>query len=794
MKLIKKAGAWFLAMVMTLNVASGGLSAFAVAEDITCIISHFRLYDETEHALQDDDITVAKPGDIIAVTYALQNNASSRFNFRGWQQHISFNASALTYYEKDATDDPEDPQGDFAEHGYKCLLTMTPSVGNPSDGVTTVSVASSANVGISKNSSLDVCVVLYKVLDGASGNITIQYAQNDNDFLAVGDEKIKGTYSLGVPYSISVDAPTHNVNIDADIKNGSVTSNLDNPVAEDATVTLTVAPETGYQLKADSLKVTDGSGAVELTEKSATEYTFAMGTSDANVTAEFEPIPTYTVNFDGNGATSVAMEPQIFQNGETKKLSANTFVLDGHTFAGWAETATGDVKYADQADFTPPETGDSTTLYAKWTPIPFTIKVTAIPTEGGSVVPNKTAAKEGDVIELTVTPNTDKGYTLDTLTVKDAEGEIETKRSDVMSSDSSGYTFAVRKSDVTVEAKFIIPDLYKITCVPADGGTVTSDKSDNQATTGETVKLTVAPNTSGGYVLKKLTVTRDDDGSAVSFMRINETTYDFAEYTFKMPDSDVTVQAGFYIPRLINVPENVVGGSVKSEPATAGSGETVALTVTANEGYQLKADFPKVADAGGKAIALTKVDEKTYTFTMPDSVVTVSVEFEAVKREVTVTYAPGEGDGDSVTKTERLPFQLPDNPDFTPPTGKRFDGWTLPDGTFLKVGDAVSALNDNAAITAHYKERGGCYVATAVYGSYDCPEVWTLRRFRDNVLAKTWYGRLFIKLYYAVSPTAVKLFGDADWFRNFFRGKLDDMVSNLQENGFESTPYQDTNW
>ena len=56
--------------------------------------------------------------------------------------------------------------------------------------------------------------------------------------------------------------------------------------------------------------------------------------------------------------------------------------------------------------------------------------------------------------------------------------------------------------------------------------------------------------------------------------------------------------------------------------------------------------------------------------------------------------------------------------------------------------------------TAH---SAGCYVATAVYGSYDCPEVWTLRRFRDKVLAKTWYGRLFIHLYYAVSPTAVKL-------------------------------------
>ena len=89
---------------------------------------------------------------------------------------------------------------------------------------------------------------------------------------------------------------------------------------------------------------------------------------------------------------------------------------------------------------------------------------------------------------------------------------------------------------------------------------------------------------------------------------------------------------------------------------------------------------------------------------------------------------------------------------------------------------------------------GGCYVATSVYGSYDCPEVWTLRRFRDNVLAETWYGRLFIRAYYAVSPTAVKLFGNAAWFQNFWREQLDNLVSSLQADGFESTPYEDQSW
>ena len=83
---------------------------------------------------------------------------------------------------------------------------------------------------------------------------------------------------------------------------------------------------------------------------------------------------------------------------------------------------------------------------------------------------------------------------------------------------------------------------------------------------------------------------------------------------------------------------------------------------------------------------------------------------------------------------------------------------------------------------------GGCYVATAVYGSYDCPEVWTLRRFRDDTLASTWYGRAFIRTYYAISPTLVRWFGHTAWFKNLWRGNLDKMVDKLQKQGVESTP------
>ena len=91
-------------------------------------------------------------------------------------------------------------------------------------------------------------------------------------------------------------------------------------------------------------------------------------------------------------------------------------------------------------------------------------------------------------------------------------------------------------------------------------------------------------------------------------------------------------------------------------------------------------------------------------------------------------------------------------------------------------------------------KSNGCYIATAVYGNYDCPEVWTLRRFRDYILATNFFGRLFIKTYYATSPTIVKLFGKRQWFTTFFRKRLDKFVAKLQSQGLSSDKYEDIDW
>lgn len=89
---------------------------------------------------------------------------------------------------------------------------------------------------------------------------------------------------------------------------------------------------------------------------------------------------------------------------------------------------------------------------------------------------------------------------------------------------------------------------------------------------------------------------------------------------------------------------------------------------------------------------------------------------------------------------------------------------------------------------------GGCYIATCIYGSYDCPQVWTLRRYRDYTLAQTWFGRAFIRAYYVISPIIVKHWGHYQWFQKLWKKRLDRWVKKLELSGVANTPYDDLNW
>jgi len=80
------------------------------------------------------------------------------------------------------------------------------------------------------------------------------------------------------------------------------------------------------------------------------------------------------------------------------------------------------------------------------------------------------------------------------------------------------------------------------------------------------------------------------------------------------------------------------------------------------------------------------------------------------------------------------------------------------------------------------EKQGGCFIATAVYGSYYAPEVLVLRQFRDKVLSKFFWGRVFIKLYYAISPFIAERLDQCQSVKKILRNLiLNPIIKNISD-------------
>jgi len=131
---------------------------------------------------------------------------------------------------------------------------------------------------------------------------------------------------------------------------------------------INASPNTGYHWNTWTV-----SGNAALASTATTQSNTAKGNGTAGgsgtVTATFTP-NTYTIHFNGNGATSGTMSNQtgIAYDSETT-ITTNAFVKTGYNFAGWATSAGGEVVRADGAAHgnLSSTQGATVELYAKWT-------------------------------------------------------------------------------------------------------------------------------------------------------------------------------------------------------------------------------------------------------------------------------------------------------------------------------------------------------------------------------------------------------------------------------------------
>ena len=162
-----------------------------------------------------------------------------------------------------------------------------------------------------------------------------------------------------------------------------------------------------------------------------------------------------------------------------------------------------------------------------------------------------------------------------------------------------------------------------------------------------TVKLTVTPNgvpTEGKIEVtcdNGITVTKNEDGTFSAALPNETKTYTFtASYDGDANHekaSDTCVVSVTYkgSSHHSSSTSNTVSastasnGKVSLDKSTAKKGDTVTVTVTPDAGYQL--DKLTVTDAKGKTVDVTDKGDGKYTFTMPDSKVTITPTFSKIE-------------------------------------------------------------------------------------------------------------------------------------------------------------------
>ena len=205
------------------------------------------------------------------------------------------------------------------------------------DGTTVAAPAQGMELGVKSNDT----VYSYKpvAIAGTENSGYGDYLIPDDETQEVFYDDTNKTLGLKTATTYSVSC--------SGITNGKVEANKTSAKAG-ATVTLTVTPSEGYQLKAGSLQATyNTSQTCELTqdENDKTKYTFKMPAYDVTVTAEFESsIVPHTHKIDGD---DVEFTPWGDKTGETTSLpttSGNYYLTkDVKLSSQYQVKSTGDV-------------------------------------------------------------------------------------------------------------------------------------------------------------------------------------------------------------------------------------------------------------------------------------------------------------------------------------------------------------------------------------------------------------------------------------------------------------------
>ena len=332
---------------------------------------------------------------------------------------------------------------------------------------------------------------------------------------------------------------------------------------------------------------------------------------------------------------------------------------------------------------------------------------------------NKVTA--GTTITVVATPK--DGYTLTADGVVVTYGDNQTLKATPDTEKANTYTFAMPAGDATVSAAFEEVKKYNVTVADTvENGTVGVEPK--TAAAKAVVTVTVTPNTNFKYTDGSLKATYTDGGTKKEINDFKAVDGKENTYTFEMPAADVTVSAAFeeiatetYTVTVTKGGEGkvTVNGQETEKLEGLKSGDTVTLKINPIDTDTLLTELAGVTVTSGKVeVSTTKVDENTYTFTMPDGNVNVSVQFTTVEYSIVTTADPAEGGTITVTvngksELKRAPKDAEMAVTVTPNTGYELEqashGQTVITDKVKDGGTYTVTMSDcNFEITAEFKK------------------------------------------------------------------------------------------
>ena len=225
---------------------------------------------------------------------------------------------------------------------------------------------------------------------------------------------------------------SYTIAFDGNGNTGGTTSSMTMKFDETKALTANGYTKTGHTFSKWTTK-SDGSGTSYTNKQSvknltstngATVYLYAQWTAN-----------TYTIKFDGNGATSGSTASMSMTYGVAKNLTANGFARTGHYFNGWNTKADGSgTSYTNKQSVKnlTSTNGATVTLYAQWVPYELKVYYNA---NGGSINSDTYSLSSNDIY---VKSSGSKYYQTWTYNKANSSGLINASTFDIY---KTGYTF-----------------------------------------------------------------------------------------------------------------------------------------------------------------------------------------------------------------------------------------------------------------------------------------------------------------------------------------------------------------